>query len=328
MNLIRPLLSMCVVFCTVPLQAAVFVSSESMPTPGLPGFSTHTLTLVSDVPGEVIQGIDFGGHRNNNNPAIGFGFFGPMNQVNPVGLPTIFLDNNTVFQSFGHDPKQDSQFLVRSSDVVVPAGFAEEGPNILQVIWAWSNPVGQSVPVAQIVTQDGGPAITYRGIIVVRNGNNLTELPVGDLDALPPRMDVRGNGIFITPEGNMPSILNNTDFGTVMQGSLQQRIFTISNPGESVLRLESPSLSGPFSIVGDFPETIPVDATASFTLGLDTSSLGRFQGQISIPTNSVYSEFYRFALAANVIPEPASVVLAGLMAMIWLLTRRARFRLQ
>jgi hypothetical protein len=329
MNRIRISLSSCAfLLFTVSLQAAVSISSETMPTPGMPGFSTHTLTLVSDVPGELFGGVDFGGGRNNNNPATGFGFFGQMNQVNPGGQPTIFSDNNALFPIFGREAKQDSQFLVRSSDVVVPAGFAEEGPNILQAIWAWPNRVGPSLPLAQIVIQDGGPSITYRGIVALWTANGLIEVPVGDLSELPPRLLVRANNFFIQNGDNTPTVFDNTDFGTVKPGTLQQRTFTISNPGESVLTLGPPSISGPFSVVGDFPISIPVDSMESFTLGLDTSVPGQFGGVFSVQTNDPYVDVYSFFLAANVVPEPASAALAGLAAMGWLLIRRTSFSLQ
>jgi hypothetical protein len=69
--------------------AAAILTQQGVPTVGLPGFTTWTLTAVSTVPDEPIVAIDFAGDGSND-PATGRGFFGAMNQWNPFGLPTIF----------------------------------------------------------------------------------------------------------------------------------------------------------------------------------------------------------------------------------------------
>lgn len=74
------------------------------PTPGLSGFTTFTFAIQSGA-GESLRGVD---------AAV----TGPLGQVNPLGVPTVFSDNNGVFPFIGADVRQDSQFLFDSGDVL------------------------------------------------------------------------------------------------------------------------------------------------------------------------------------------------------------------
>jgi hypothetical protein len=65
---------------------ALTLSVSSAPTTNLSGYTTDTLTVTDSDPTEKLVGFNFAGPN--------YGFFGPMNQVNPFGLPTIFSDNN------------------------------------------------------------------------------------------------------------------------------------------------------------------------------------------------------------------------------------------
>jgi hypothetical protein len=152
-------------------QAAVIITQEGVPTDGMPGFTTWTLTASTDglIPGEQIQGFDFA-----SQPA--FGFFGAMNQVNPFGLATIFEDNNAAISATSH-VSRDSQFKFTTSEVTVPAGFSSEGPNQLRSVFAAGAPLGTSVPFVQLAIPDAilapvlfaGQVQTVRGTAVVDN---------------------------------------------------------------------------------------------------------------------------------------------------------------
>lgn len=56
-------------------------------------------------------------------PVNGFDavFSGPLKQINPSGLPTIFTDNNDVIIAAGEDVRGDSQFLFSSSELHIDA---------------------------------------------------------------------------------------------------------------------------------------------------------------------------------------------------------------
>jgi len=143
-------------FLAASAQAATITASySSIPTPGLSGFNTWTVHLHST---DTMQGFDFAGDGTQSG-ANSKGFFGSMNQLNPANLPTIYSDNNGVITALGGNPQQDSQFLVTSSSVTVPAGFSSEGPTHLQGIWAAAAPVGIDYDVAQIVVPTAASGI-------------------------------------------------------------------------------------------------------------------------------------------------------------------------
>jgi hypothetical protein len=80
-----------------PLHAAITVTSDGgINTPAFPGFKTHVLTASSD--GAPIQGFDFVGDPTAPiDPATSRGFFGPLNQLTPAGLSTLWDDAPPLF---------------------------------------------------------------------------------------------------------------------------------------------------------------------------------------------------------------------------------------
>lgn len=159
--------------------ADVFVTHDmGIPTPNLPGLRTVTVIATSTVPGEPIVGVDFFGNPNDSNPATASGFFGPLNQVPLFGQLTVFdLPSIAPIDPPPVPSPQDSHFLVREwtqtgIDIVVPAGFASEGAHHLRAIYAASEPIGQSIKVAQLVIPTAASGIiNYRGVFaVMRDG--------------------------------------------------------------------------------------------------------------------------------------------------------------
>jgi hypothetical protein len=139
-----------------------------------------------------------------------------------------------------------------------------------------------------------------------------------------PNIAVLGNANPIN-DGSTPSLLNDTDFGAVAQGSLQTRTFTINNTGTAELTLSGLNISAPFSLVGAFPGAIAASGSEVFTVGLDTSTLGPKTGSVSFTTNVAGLESFNFDLAAEVVPEPASLALVGLamVGFVGLIRRRS-----
>lgn len=148
-------------------RSAVVITFQSVPTVGLPGYSTFAFTAHSDL-GQ-IQGFDFASQPD-------FGFFGPMNQVNPLGKPTIFQDHNPDMASVGADVSQDSQFKFNTSTLTIPAGFASESGSQLRALFAANSPLGMSVPFAQIAVPYTNHV--FRGQIAVVNGSQIINVDV------------------------------------------------------------------------------------------------------------------------------------------------------
>jgi hypothetical protein len=146
-------------FCFAPVAAThaeligvfgpITIEATHIPTPQLPGFSTWTLSATSSLP---LYDFEFSPYTGGLFP--GYGFHGPMNQVNPAGVATVFKDADPFFSFVGANPLQDSQFLVLSSDVTRPGGVDFESGNFLSSAFARPNFFGTHVDFAQIVKPD------------------------------------------------------------------------------------------------------------------------------------------------------------------------------
>jgi PEP-CTERM motif len=162
--------------------ATITFTTRQEPTPGMATHDTFILVANSTHP---MQGFDFVGDGSND-PVTGKGFFGPMNQINPAGQATVYSDNNVLITALGGNPKQDSQFIVNTGSVVVPSGFAEEGSNILQGIWAHAAPVGTTFDIAQLVIPKGAAAtVEFRGTISTLEGADIVDNNVSGTVPIP-----------------------------------------------------------------------------------------------------------------------------------------------
>jgi hypothetical protein len=164
-------LLMPVLFAASYSRADVVVTSDSgVPTAGLPGFRTYTVSATSTVPGELIHVVDFVGNPDNNDPATARGFFGAMNQIQFGGMPTVF-DTQIPF------PEQralDSHFLVQGLDFV--AAFPSESSTSLRAIYSGTGPLGQSIDIAQLVIPMAASAtVHYRGTFAVTRGGTIVD---------------------------------------------------------------------------------------------------------------------------------------------------------
>jgi hypothetical protein len=172
-------LAIAVMFAAAASAATIQITSTHVPTPGLSGFSTYTVHAHSSAP---MQVFDFAGDGTPD-PQNGRGFYGAMNQIVLFGgaISTIYNDNNAVIDSQpGQNHSQDSQFLVKSTDVVVPAGFSKESNTYLLGIWSHSAPVGNDADIAQLVipTTGSAPPIVFRGVISTLENGTFVDNPV------------------------------------------------------------------------------------------------------------------------------------------------------
>lgn len=158
-------------------QAGVFITQSSVPTVNLAGYHTYTLTANTDN-GSQIQGFDFASTPQ-------FGFFGPMNQINPVGYSWIFEDLNVIQALWEYIP-QDSHFLFDSSGLTIPAGFTSESATSLRSVFAKSPPFGTSVPFVQLVIPDAAAAqVAFTGQIQTVVGSAVTNNDVAGIVPVP-----------------------------------------------------------------------------------------------------------------------------------------------
>jgi hypothetical protein len=192
----------------------VHIFSSPQPTPSLPGFTTWTITARSDVPGERILAMDFAGVRENDDPATGRGFFSllpNLHQVNPNGVPTVSSDLNALFPAFGASAEHDSQFLIKTGEVIWLPTHAEESNRHLQAAWSWLDPPGESVDFAQLVLPNF-QEFSFRGVVTLQLSTGLTEVNVS-------------GQIFI----ESPLIPTDVDLGDRHRGSIIAHQFAVSS---------------------------------------------------------------------------------------------------
>ncbi|WP_442484763.1 hypothetical protein [Aeoliella sp. SH292] len=224
------------------LQAQVAVSTTSVPTPGMPGFNTWTVTLLP-YQDEAISGFQFGGDGSGNyDSRIDYGIFGingsiELQQFNPSGAATVDQSNNG---SFGAVPiEQDSQFLVGTTIAPLSISGASESAHHLQLnaelpyIW---DEFGSALPfeLAQVVLEEGEVA-NVRGLVEVWGGGlgneQVLNFRVGDRNQFLSVLDVVDSDTLSNISTIEPGTQVNLypggviDWNTTVEG-------TISNPTE------------------------------------------------------------------------------------------------
>lgn len=114
--------------------------------------------------------------------------------------------------------------------------------------------------------------------------------------------------------GFMPITAGDTDsWHPVLAGASDQQTYTISNYGNGSLTLAPTSLVLPasFSLVGDFPTSIAVGQSATFTLSADTRNAGDDSGSVSFVSNDAAQNPFQFTVSAQVLQPPAIEVFDG-----------------
>ncbi|WP_425396247.1 hypothetical protein [Aeoliella sp.] len=182
------------VFALGTARAEIFLSAEVMPTPGLAGFSTYTITATSNV--GKITAYDFG----TNPGATGLGVFGPLHQ-GPFDavfdVPAISLAAADPLYA----PVADTRFLISSNDVL--AVRPQETSETLKAAFAFHGTARRETTASQsflqIVTED--PTAVHLSGLIISQWNDqaadgvvdaidisLTDIPIGpapDLASLP-----------------------------------------------------------------------------------------------------------------------------------------------
>jgi hypothetical protein len=310
---------------------AAGLAIDSDLTPGIIGYSTFTFSLRAD-PGESFRGVDAT-------------FTGPMNQVNPVGTPTIFTDANVFFPFVGADPRQDSQFLFHSS-TLLQIGAQESSTRLKAAISGLSdNGLPNPAPFAQIVTNNpsninvglafdlgGSKPVTFAGSLIGFE-DYIEFASLGIESAAAPGLsgyqtytlflDVKTQSWFPTSDTPITIVGGAT-------GSLYQATGVASSPFASDAPIDELAVDTHFGVGRDVllsNDTILENDTATdlfgrFRLGVSSGVLQRIP-LMQITTNDPATAQYDFTVSSfegfgerrfvgNLIPEPTSSLLVAL----------------
>lgn len=306
--------------------AQLLFSSEE--TPDLSGYTTYTLSLLTEG-SEVLRGVD----------AV---FNGPMNQVNPFDLPTIFMDNNVVITAVGDHVKQDSQFLFPFTSVLSIG--AEESSTLLKAAMSGlaDNGLPNPAPIAQIVTNDAGRIVyqlafdlgasgTFRtGVLIDPGLRGYAEVYI---DAAPttglPGMTTYTlyldlfNGFLQGADATIEGALNqvsaigggDTTFASDLECPLNA-LCPFDSTWDTQFLFDRPSLVG-----NEQDDAATLAATFSVVPSIGPGRIPFAQITTDDPTTVSYQfqldlgDTQPFVLSGRLIPEPSSALLAALATM-------------
>jgi len=125
-----------------------------------------------------------------------------------------------------------------------------------------------------------------------------------------PEITVLGNAVSIADGDTTPSTADGTDFGSVTQGGVTvSRTFTVRNDGGAALTLGAVTVPTGFTLTEGLSTTLAAGASDTFTVRLDTTTLGTKSGEASFTTNDSDENPFHFAITGTVSPVAVNLAL-------------------
>lgn len=310
-----------------------------VPTPGMPGYCTYFLSYETN---------PFGQDLGEELRSFSATFSGDIHQVNPFGvIPTIFTDSNHFFP-FDTPAKsvlQDSQFLFQSDDVLT-LGKAESNALLMGNIYGLSRlDLPNPTPLAQVVTRNSSDVsmslLVDNGLEGESYGNFFANLGIPSIDAqvrvtAEPATGLPGYHtytLWLSSSGTAEGILIDAQItGSIYQGSDQQSTAFRSEASEAQRALdshfyndESRVLGGEFALSGSespnhLSAVMPLEGrtygewieTGAPFAQITTNDPASVDYHLSITFCDIAGAPNELILAGALVPEPHSVLLAGL----------------
>jgi len=123
---------------------------------------------------------------------------------------------------------------------------------------------------------------------------------------------VMGNGLTMIDDGDTtPNPDDGTDVGRVALGTPMSRTFTVRNYGNATLTLGAVAVPAGFAVTEGLTASMEPDTSDTFTIQLDTATVGVRTGDVSFATNDSDRNPYNFRITGTVFTEPEVVVLGN-----------------
>ncbi|TAH29996.1 MAG: choice-of-anchor D domain-containing protein, partial [Cytophagales bacterium] len=120
--------------------------------------------------------------------------------------------------------------------------------------------------------------------------------------ALAPEINLQGNATTIADGDITPSTADHTDFGATLASTPIVRTFTIQNQGLRTLNITSISNTNTADFtVGTAPTSVAIGGSATFTITLNSATLGTKNATITINNDDPNESVYDFAITGRVI---------------------------
>ena len=131
-------------------------------------------------------------------------------------------------------------------------------------------------------------------------------------EAEQPEVRVTGQGQNINDNDSTPGTSDGTEFGTILEGSNPAtRIFTVSNTGTADLTLSNLAVPDGFSIVEGLDGVLSPNSSDTFSVRLNSNSVGLKQGDITFETNDADEQTFNFAIEGEVAVDETRLVVQG-----------------
>ncbi len=168
-------------------------------------------------------------------------------------------------------------------------GSCQSGTQTCQVNGTWTACSGQVTPISEICNglDDDCDGMIDEGVttpdIDIQGGSPLVSIIDGDIT---------------------PDVIDNTEFGSLMIGSILIHTFTIQNTGTIPLNISGISSSSGLFVVGSVtpPGPVGVNNSATFTLTFSPASTGLHSSEITILNDDCDEAIYTFMVQGTGIP--------------------------
>lgn len=134
----------------------------------------------------------------------------------------------------------------------------------------------------------------------------------GTVTGAAPEITVLGNGLIIANGAYSPSASNGTEFGAVLVGSPGPlHTFTVQNDGDAALTLANLAVPEGYTITEGLAASLAAGAADTFTVRLDTVTVGTKSGQITFATNDGDENPFHFTITGVVGDADAEIAVFG-----------------
>jgi hypothetical protein len=131
-------------------------------------------------------------------------------------------------------------------------------------------------------------------------------------DPLGPEVGVTGKGLAIVSGSVVPALADATSFGSVDRDQPRpSRTYTVKNTGAAPLTLGSVNVPNGFALVEPLTATLATGGSDSFTVELNTATVGVFGGDISFSTNDLNENPFHFAVSGEVLEPAPEIEVSG-----------------
>ncbi len=193
--------------------------------------------------------------------------------------------------------RNDGNWTLELGEVAVPTGFwVAEGLSHRLAAGA-SDTFTVQLDVKVLGTRTGDVSFT---------SNDSDESPfnfriIGTVTAPVAEVTVLGKGISIADGDTTPSASDGTDFGSVVQnGAAISRDFTVRNDGTTPLMLGPVTVPTGFMLTEALSSSLLAGASDTFTIQLDTATLGTRTGNVSFSTSDSDENPFNFAITGTI----------------------------